>query len=148
MMFITHLAFALFLGLLAQRIFSLPVFMSVFLALALLGALLPDIDSADSFIGRKVKPLSIFFKHRGFFHSIIAIVFFTIIVFLIAHNPYYALAFAFGYLSHLLLDSLTRGGVAFFWPSKMRTKGIFRTMGIVDLALLLLFALLDLSWLL
>jgi len=147
MMFITHLAFALFLGLLTLRIFNLPVYTLIFLAFILLGALLPDIDSADSFIGRKVKPLSLFFKHREFWHSITAMIFFTIIVFLIAQNIY-ALALAIGYLSHLILDSLTRGGIAFFWPSKMRIKGKLKTRGIVDLMLLVAFALLDLLLLL
>lgn len=136
MMFITHISFAIFTGLMAVKFSSLPVSKYFFLLAMVLGSLLPDLDSATSFIGKKFKLVSLFFKHRGMMHSIVFMTGFSIIFFLITKDFYYFLAFAAGYLSHLLLDSLTPSGVAFFWPSKVRTRGTFKTTGLVDIILL------------
>lgn len=143
-MFITHLAFALFLGLSVLKIFNLQVSTPIFIFLILSGSVFPDIDSGTSFIGRKFKLVSWFFKHRGAIHSIAVMIVSSIIIFLLTNNIYFFLAFAAGFLSHLLLDSLTPSGVAFFWPNKKRTRGKFKTMSLFDLILLILFALLDL----
>ena len=123
MMFVTHLSFALFLGLMILRYADLPVNLAAFLILLLLGSLAPDIDSSTSFLGRKTKPVSWLFHHRGAVHSFLAMIFFTLILLLITPNFYYALAFVLGYLSHLLMDSVTPTGVPFLWPSKKRMKG-------------------------
>ncbi len=91
-------------------------------------ALLPDIDSPRSYIGSKV-PASVAVKlvagHRGVFHSLLAAVAFGLAFFLYLHfkaRAYMFLAFPFvlGYISHLLLDALTPGGVPFLWPLKFR----------------------------
>ncbi|HJX05820.1 MAG TPA: metal-dependent hydrolase [Candidatus Nanoarchaeia archaeon] len=142
-MFLTHLAFALFLSLMIVKNAVLPVNSYVFVAIILLGSLLPDIDSGTSFIGKRFKLTSLFFKHRGMVHSIIFMTGFSIVVFSITKSIYYFLAFAAGYLSHLLLDSLTPKGVAFFWPNKKRMRGRFRTTGLVDILLLVVFIVLD-----
>jgi inner membrane protein len=143
MMFITHIGFAIFIGLISVKFSSLPVSKYFFLLAIVLGSLLPDLDSATSFIGKKFKLVSLFFRHRGMIHSVVFLAGFSIISFLITKNFYYFLAFAMGYLSHLLLDSMTPSGVAFFWPSKVRTRGIFKTTGLVDILLLALFIGLD-----
>ena len=132
MMFLTHLSFSLFLGLLITKYAGVLIDKYFFLAFILFGSVLPDIDCADSLIGRKFKLLSLFFKHRGFFHSIISMIILAIIVFLITNKAYYSLAIIIGFLSHLFLDSLTRAGIAPFWPSKLRVRGIFKTSRLFD----------------
>lgn len=132
MMFLTHMSFALFLGLLITKYAGVLIDKYFFLAFILFGSVLPDIDCADSLIGRKFKLLSLFFKHRGFFHSIILMIILAIVVFGITRNSYYSLAIIIGFLSHLFLDSLTRAGIAPFWPSKLRVRGIFKTSRLFD----------------
>ena len=132
MMFLTHLSFSLFLGLLITKYAGVLIDKYFFLAFILFGSVLPDIDCADSFIGRKFKLLNLFFKHRGFFHSITLMIILAIIVFLITNKAYYSLAIIIGFLSHLFLDSLTRAGIAPFWPSKLRVRGIFKTSRLFD----------------
>jgi len=143
MMFITHAAFALLLGLLAVNKLVLPVQPIVFVAIILLGSLLPDIDSGTSLIGKRFKLGSFFFKHRGMVHSVVFMTGFSIAVFLITNNIYYFLAFAVGYLSHLLLDSMTPSGVAFFWPSKIRTRGGIKTTGLWEFLIFFVLAAVD-----
>jgi inner membrane protein len=147
-MFLTHLSVALFIGLLIVKNTALPVSNHFFVAVILLGSLLPDIDSSESFLGSKVKVVSLFFKHRGPFHSLLAMIFFMIILFLITPNLYYLLALMIGYLSHLFFDSLTPKGIPLLWPSKARIRGIFKTTGLVDIILLVVFVFLDLLLLL
>ncbi len=150
MIFLTHLSLALLIGLLIIKNITLPFnqVSQVFLVIVLcIGSLFPDIDSATSFIGKKFKIVSLFFKHRGAIHSITVMFITSIIFFLLIKNIYYFLAFAAGFLSHLLLDSMTPKGVAFFWPNKNRIKGRIMTTGIIDIILLVFFALLDLMML-
>ncbi|MBW2990170.1 metal-dependent hydrolase [Candidatus Woesearchaeota archaeon] len=138
------MAVALFAGLLKVKIIPLPINKYVFLSIVVVSALLPDIDY-DSFIARKLKLrfVRFFFAHRGFFHSILPMVFFMILAFLITGNPYYSLAVLIGFGSHLAFDSITMKGIAWFWPSKLRAKGPLKTGGIVDWILLLVFILMD-----
>jgi inner membrane protein len=143
MMFITHLSFSLFIALLMLSQFSLPVNQFVFLAILVFASLLPDIDSAHSLLGSKVKAVSMAFKHRGVIHSMLTMIIFSIILLVINPNLYYLLAFIIGYLSHLMLDSLTPKGVPLFWPGKKRLNGSFKTTGLVDWILLIIFFALD-----
>ena len=147
MMFITHLSFALLLGLLVIRFTSLSVNNFYFLAFILIGSFLPDIDSANALIGKKIKPLSSFLMHRGFIHSMLVMVLFTVIVMLVTQNPGCALGFMLGFLSHLILDGLTITGIAFFWPSQLRVRGKLRTGGLLEWILLVVFVLGN-TWLL
>jgi inner membrane protein len=133
MMFITHIGFALLLGLLTVRFSSLPVNKYLFIATIIFASLLPDLDSGTSLIGNRFKLGSLFLKHRGVIHSVAFLTGFSIVFFLLTENFYYFLAFAAGYLSHLLLDSMTPSGVAFFWPGKNRIRGSIRTTGLWDL---------------
>lgn len=143
MMFITHVSFALFLGLLITSKLALPVDQYVFLAIILFTSLLPDIDSAHSLLGSKVKALSLAFRHRGIIHSLFVMTIFGIILLLITPNLYYLLALVIGYFSHLMLDSLTPKGIPLFWPSKKRLNGSFKTTGLIDWLLLMAFFILD-----
>jgi membrane-bound metal-dependent hydrolase YbcI (DUF457 family) len=91
---------------------SLLMTFGVTLATCLIGSRIPDwIDSGD-------RP-----GHRGFGHSLLSLIIFTIIALLISgqfvdQGPalLYAIALAAGYLSHLVLDFATYEGVPWFWP--------------------------------
>lgn len=61
--------------------------------MTLAGSLLPDADTRRSIMGR-VLPFWLVFKHRGFMHSVYAL----ILAFLLDIH------FGIGYLSHILLD--------------------------------------------
>jgi inner membrane protein len=98
--------------------------------IALVFALLPDIESPDSFIGRKIPVVShgnkMIFGHRQVFHSLVgALAFFLISLLIIKsfHLPaQYAYAALIGYVSHLVLDSFNSAGVPWLWPLKFRVK--------------------------
>jgi inner membrane protein len=88
------------------------------------------LDSWNSKVGKKFWFLSWIFVHRGFLHSFVACVLFSL---LIGFFTYWgAFGFFVGYLSHLLLDSLTFSGVALFWPLKFKVKGFVKSGGLVD----------------
>lgn len=88
-------------------------------------ALLPDIDSPDSFIGHITGPvawaLNGLFGHRHLTHSLLAV----FLVFLAGKwlfhlsTPYLAAVVA-GYASHLVLDALNPQGVPLFYPHPKR----------------------------
>ena len=139
MMLITHVSFALLLALGLIKYLKLPVNIYLFVVILVLAGILPDIDCPHTVLGKKFKFLSKFFKHRGFFHSIILAVILAIIVFLITLNRYYAFAAIIGFLSHIILDSLTPGGTIPFWPQKIRLKGKIKTGSVIDWILLIIF---------
>lgn len=93
-------------------------------------SLFPDIESPDSFIGRKVPIIShgnkLIFGHRQVFHSLVGALAFFLVSMLIVkgfHLPIqYAYAAVIGYLSHLVLDSFNPAGVPWLWPVKFRLK--------------------------
>jgi membrane-bound metal-dependent hydrolase YbcI (DUF457 family) len=82
------------------------------LAACLIGSRIPDWIDSDRHPG-----------HRGFGHSLLSLVLFTIIA-LLASSQFidqglavlYVVALAAGYLSHLILDFVTYEGVPWFWP--------------------------------
>jgi len=82
------------------------------LAVCLIGSRLPDwIDSGD-------RP-----GHRGFGHSLLSQLIFTIVALLISSlfvdqglAVLYSVALAAGYFSHIVLDLMTYEGVIWFWP--------------------------------
>jgi len=50
-----------------------------------------------------------------------------------------------GYVSHLFLDCLTRGGVRLFWPLKFKVKGFVKSGGIVEQVIFVLLLLGDIG---
>ena len=129
MRFRTHIIFSLLIGILIIDSFDIQNKI-VFVVILLIASALPDIDSYKSKIGKKIKPLSflinIFLGHRGIFHSPFLLILISIIISII--NIEIAAAFFIGYLSHLILDSLTLKGIMLFYPfSKKRTRGLIRT---------------------
>ena len=92
--------------------------------LFLIGLILPDIDSPNSHVSRKVPIVhsitNMFTRHRGFVHSIFTGILISVgIGFLLNLNNYdLAIAgwFFIGYLIHLSTDALTPHGVKLFAP--------------------------------
>ena len=137
----THMAFGLLIG----SIFS----DSHLLMLgAIIGAILPDIDSAKSFLGKKAMPLSGFFErflgHRGVLHSLLSCLALFFIAWLL--SPGLGLGLGIGCVSHLLLDSFTVSGVQPFIPLKTRIRGSIRTGSFTDKLLFWLFLGLSLAF--
>ena len=140
MRFRTHLAFSFLISILIIDSFNIQNKI-IFIIILLIASALPDIDSYKSKAGKKVKPLSflinIFLGHRGIFHSPFLLILVSMVIAII--NIEIAVAFFIGYLSHLVLDSLTPGGVMFFYPfSKKRTKGFIRTGSLFENILFIL----------
>lgn len=85
-------------------------------------SLLPDIDTQSSGIGRYARPVSHFietrFGHRTITHSLLFTAILCGLLFPLAlYSPGVWYAFLYGYLSHLLLDTLNINGVPLLWPN-------------------------------
>ena len=97
---------------------------SVLLAAA--ASVLPDVDHPKSSFGHRLGSLSEnlnrFFGHRSFMHSLLALVFVTVVIglplWLVSGSPLLAIAVFVGYGSHLFADMMTLGGAQVFWPSR------------------------------
>ena len=129
MRFRTHIIFSFLISLLIINCFNIQNKI-IFIVILLIASALPDIDSYKSKVGKKIKPLSflinIFLGHRGIFHSLFLLI--LILLFIMLINYEITAAFFIGYLSHLVLDSLTPEGVMFLYPfSKKRIQGFIRT---------------------
>ena len=104
MIFRTHLAFGLLLGLLLVDKFNLDKWL--FLLLILLGSALPDIDHPKSKIGKNFgflsKIINFIFGHRKWIHSI----FFLIVLSFLIRSLFNDLwiPFFIGYFSHLFIS--------------------------------------------
>lgn len=122
MLYKTHVAvtYATVLPLMAS---SGSVSVGSLLALGL-GSVFPDIDHPKSFIGNRSKGvshgLSMVLGHRGLAHSIAGAAFFLFIVRTLFSffqlPPEWADWFVVGYLAHLVEDSFSKTGVAWFQP--------------------------------
>jgi len=140
---ITHGLFALLTGSIALLFLGGEPL--IVLGMAILGGFLPDIDEPSSTLGRKFKIIGWLSRHRGFFHSLVAAVMFTILAeYLfralgIFRSPYPA-HLLIGYLSHLLLDAATHDGIHPFYPAAIHWKGHAKTGSFVEYALALLMA--------
>ncbi|MFA4886820.1 MAG: metal-dependent hydrolase [Candidatus Nanoarchaeia archaeon] len=147
MMFKTHLALGLLIGLLFIKFFPQP-HPILFVVLVVLFSSLPDLDTEKSKLGRKIYPISLIirwlFGHRGFVHSMFAALFF-----------YFTLAYfnlqvigdglLIGYLAHLIGDASTKEGVAFLYPfSKFRVQGFMATGGVIESFILVCLMILNL----
>lgn len=97
------------------------------LGLAVVGALLPDIDHPRSWVGRRTRPLSTAIAstlgHRGVTHSAVAVLILVAMLVQIGSRRGTECALAVGYLSHLAADMLTPRGLRLAWPLR-RTWGL------------------------
>ena len=120
----THLIFGLYatLGLAALFALKFNVFVGLFTAL---GAVLPDVDVATSWVGRAAPPLSKFlerrFGHRTFTHSLLgwAIAGLVFLPIFFWRREVYG-GFLIGYVSHIILDCVNKTGVGIFFPLEVR----------------------------
>ncbi len=107
-----------------------PINLGVISAGLILGSLIPDLDHKNSYISNKAKSLSFFtsrlFKHRGFTHSILGtLIFYYILNYFLPKLSLYIdifyldifkWALIIGFISHIILDMMTPGGVVLFYP--------------------------------
>ena len=132
MMFKTHFLFALFISLITFNYFNLNPF--YYVLILVFSGILPDIDHSKSWIGKKLNLFSwlinFIFGHRKFIHSII---FSSLIAILIRmfFNDYW-IPFYLGFISHLILDSLTKQGIYPFYPSNFKIHGLVKTNGLIE----------------
>lgn len=76
------------------------------------GSLLPDIDHQNSLFGKYIPLINRLFKHRGFTHSLIFVILCGLL------NIWLCI----GVIVHILFDMLTRNGVEFFYPYRMKIR--------------------------
>jgi len=143
----THAAFGILFALVVILLGRVEP-MHGFLTLVLLASVLPDLDHHNSTIGRKFPMFSrvfeFFFGKRGIYHSMLGcavtlfLAYLIMILFGIAGYKTLLLALFIGFFSHLILDSTTVTGVKWLQPlSKFKIKGLFKTGGFFEKALLL-----------
>ena len=94
-------------------------------AVCAFGSILPDIDTTTSGIGRFFRPLAQFlenrFGHRTMTHSLLFLLLLSVALMpLYFAYPGVWFAFVYGYLSHLLLDTLNVNGVPLLWPNRLQ----------------------------
>lgn len=105
---------------------NLPMMAGVILT-SYVGSLIPDIDEPNSVMGKKLpllsKTLKWLFKHRGIVHTpLFCLIMYFGFKYLLRNfippdilNPL-MYGFLAGYLSHLLLDTITPKGIMWLWP--------------------------------
>ncbi len=136
----THLAFGFLSGLVLMNYVNIGN-KYIFFSLLLIGALLPDIDTPNSKISRKIplvpKIISLLAKHRGIFHSIFLALLFAAIIYIFSST--YGIAMFAGYFSHLLIDGFTKSGVNLLHPiSQLRIAGPIQTGKLGELVIFVL----------
>ncbi|MBP1890544.1 inner membrane protein [Clostridium moniliforme] len=110
--------------------------MFVYLYSCHIGSFSPDIDMKSSYISKRHPLLSKYFgskfKHRGFTHSLLfLIILFLICKILITKTNENVLViticygFLVGYISHLILDLITKEGIELLYPIKFNFKIFF-----------------------
>jgi membrane-bound metal-dependent hydrolase YbcI (DUF457 family) len=120
----THVAFGLVFTVSVGTVLGIRLTPAV-AALTTAGALLPDVDTTTSLVGKLCPPLSRLlerrFGHRTLTHSLLALMLITLPTLPLALvDPTWPAAFALGYLSHLLVDASNKSGVPLFFPSPLR----------------------------
>lgn len=137
----SHAVFGVGCFLTAVPFIDLPFFEALmYLPLALLGSLAPDLDAGNSKLKSNILikfltlPLS-FFGHRTWSHSFLAIGLISSLIFYIDEFYTYALlAFVIGYSSHILGDFMTPMGVPLLYPYKKKFRFIltFKTGSFIE----------------
>ena len=134
------MAFGIFVWLILNFVLDMPFWVLGFVILA---SAFVDIDEKNSKVGKSFvfRPIQFLFRHRGFFHSLIACLTFSIII--AFFNQWAGFGFFVGYLSHLIMDAMTSSGVMFFWPLKFKIKGFVKSGSILEDVVFVLLLLLD-----
>jgi len=131
MMFKTHLAFSLLISLLTYKYFDINPYAFVIICVIL--GTLPDIDHPKSKVRIPLVSyiINFFFGHRNLLHSFFLVIILGLII--KYFYPGYHIPFQLGYLSHIVLDALTKQGINFIYPLKQLTvKGFIKSGGFIE----------------
>ena len=114
-----------------------------FVFFAIIGTLIPDIDTRHSKWGKNriFRPLQFFLGHRGPIHSFSFLILISILLYF--WNPAISFGFFLGYGLHLIADSFTVMGIYPFWPLKRKWSWKIRTGKNVEGFLFILFVVID-----
>jgi inner membrane protein len=132
---------------LLPRLLRVPVTLDLIFYAVLLGSLFPDIDHPNALLPNHFAPLkrvSDFTDHRGIVHSLIASIAFGLaalgISLFFAFGVLVAFGFWFGYVTHLVADSMTRSGVKWLQPFDIdrKMKGPIQTGSLLEQTLFVL----------
>jgi len=144
-MYYTHLAFGLLASLMSIEFFNINNRL-IFILIALFFSIFPDIDETKSKMGKKYrltsKVINSVFGHRGFFHSIymplsLYAVFYNV-------NVEVGIAILVGYLSHLLMDAITKHGIRPLYPIvNKKINGFVKTNSLLEKILFLIILFFD-----
>ena len=108
---------------------------------AIVGALIPDIDHPQSLASGIVPGASMVLslggiRHRGFTHSALFVGMATGIAWLVCQNVglsmTMAMAFGLGILSHIMLDMMTSAGVPVLYPFRVKYRVVPRILSPVS----------------
>ena len=134
MLFRTHLAFSFLIGLYLIDFLTIEK-QILFMVVLLFFSVFPDIDEGSSKVAKRLKPFSYLasiFGHRGVFHTVYFPIAISLVLF-VFDLRLISIAVLIGYLLHLILDSITKKGVAFFYPlSKIRVRGFVKVGSLVE----------------
>lgn len=118
----THIAFGLLTVASSFSLFSMSFHRNLpAVAGAIIGSLLPDVDSPRSYIGRVMPfasiPIERRWGHRTITHSLLCMFALSVVTLpLLAYQTACYAAILLGYMSHLIADSATKSGVPLFYP--------------------------------
>lgn len=93
------------------------------MAAIIVGSLLPDIDTPYSLLG-KYNILSHAMKHRGITHTLIGMLIFALFVYVLFGN--FVWGFVFGYILHLIFDTITPMGIMWLYPYNKKYYSFLR----------------------
>jgi inner membrane protein len=135
----THFALGILSGVLLYQYMGLNMSSAAMVGVAAVGALLPDLDSPASTLGRllPINPFSTILRHRGLLHSVSMLILGAALWYY-NQQPLWLVFLLSGYASHLVGDALTVQGIPFFYPIsfKLRLSPLpIQTGGIIDLLL-------------
>ena len=88
-----------------------------------LGAVLPDIDSEDSTLGKYIKPVSRLIPHRTITHTLWIVLVLGVAVWSL--ESVYLLALTLGYALHILEDSFSSQGIRWLYPVPVKGRSPF-----------------------
>ncbi|MBT7101890.1 metal-dependent hydrolase [archaeon] len=129
MLFRTHIVFSLAVWFVLNYFLVMPIYVLFFVLLA---TVFVDVDIKNSRFGNHwfFRPLQFMTRHRGVLHSLVAGILLSLVIG--AVSLWAGFGFFVGYVSHLFLDCLTRGGVRLLWPFPWKIKGFVRSGGIFE----------------
>lgn len=149
MMYRTHAAFSVLIGLIFIKLFPFNSILdtSLFLCLVIIIGTVPDLDHERSKLSQRYKTTSkilrLVFSHRGFMHSIFPPVIFYVLFEYFGYHVI-ALSFAVGYFSHLLGDALTTEGINFLNPFlHLKLEGFIHSGTFIETIVMIVIIILD-----